>query len=160
MAPHPGVGINCVTLINHIQNQVFNGVGGRKDLAHELKGKWSQQQIQLVEAGATQDHIWEQFKACQHEKEMHLLDQQGLITKKASESARSVIPPEQASVNQEMAHRIIGLTNQSDALTEQQQDFNSAMSVIGCDQRAFNVSGVLAFVQTEATNGSASANWF
>ena len=110
VAPHPGVGFDCITLINHAQNQVFKGVGGRKDLVHELKARWSKQQAELIKANATQDQIWEQFKA-HHKKEIHLLDQQGLITRKASESAQSVIPPQQEHVNQETAHKITGLAN-------------------------------------------------
>ena len=39
VAPHPGVGLDCITLINHTQNQMAVGVGGRKDLVHELKTK-------------------------------------------------------------------------------------------------------------------------
>ena len=49
---------------------------------------------------------------------MHLLDLQGFITKKTSKSAGSFIPPEQESVNLEVAHRLTGLATQSDALNE------------------------------------------
>ena len=47
---------------------------------------------------------------------MHLLDLQGFITKKSSKSAESVVPPEQESVNLEVAHPLTGLATQSDAL--------------------------------------------
>ena len=84
---------------------------------HELKTKWSLKQAALIEAGATQDQMWKQFKP-RHKKEMHLLDLQGFITKKTSKSAGSFIPPEQESVNLEVAHRLTGLATQSDALNE------------------------------------------
>ena len=114
---HPGVGSDHLQLINHTQTQTFEGVGGRKDPVHELKTKWSLKQAALIEADATQDQMWKQFKPC-HKKEMHLLDLQGFITKKSSKSAESVVPPEQESVNLEVAHRLTGLATQSDALNE------------------------------------------
>ena len=119
VAPHPGTGMNHVQLISNAQTQVHQGVGGRKDLVHELKEKWNTKQADLVTTNTTHDQIWEQFKAhCK--KELHKLDLQNFTTKKQNESARSVIPPEQASVNLEAEHRLSGIANQLDALSEQQ----------------------------------------
>ena len=83
---------------------------------------------------------------------------QGCTARKANKSARSVISPEQATVNSGVEHRLSDLTNQADALTEQTaQAASAAMSVISSDQRAFNPSGVPAFIQTDPTAGNASA---
>ena len=149
VVPHPGAGLNCIQLISNAQTQVFKGAGGRKDLAHELKEKWNAEQAKLITANTTHDQIWEQFKAC-CKKELHKLDLQGFITKKTSESAQSVISPEQASVNSGVEHRLSVIANQLDAITEQQAQVTSAaMSVISSHQRAFNTSGVPTHIQTD-----------
>ena len=79
---------------------------------------------------------------------------------KTTESARSVIPPEQESVNLDVAHQLSGLASQVDALNEQQAHVTTAMSTamnaISSNQRAFNASGAPTHIQTENT-GNASA---
>ena len=95
--------MNHIQLIGIAQTQVYQGVGGRKDLVHELKEKWNEKQTNFVTTNMTHDQIWEQFKAC-YKKELHKLDLQNFTTRKQTESARSIIPPEQATLNQEMEH--------------------------------------------------------
>ena len=86
VAPHPGVGLGCLQLIVNAQTQVSEGVGGRKDLVHELKEKWCKKQTELITSDATHSDIWEQFKAY-YKKEIHQLDLHGFLSKKTSESA-------------------------------------------------------------------------
>lgn len=159
VASHPGAGQTYIQLISNAQTQVYEGVGGRKDLVHELKEKWNTKQVELTNAGTAHDQIWELFKA-HYKKELHKLDLQGFTTKKINESAsaRSIIPPEQVTVNSNVEHRLSGITNQLDALTEQTaQVASAAMSAISTNQRAFNASGVPTYIQTDPTNGNASA---
>ena len=90
----------------------------------------------------------------------------GTTTKKTNESARSIISPEQASVNLEVEHQLSGIANQLDALTEQNAALteqnahlaSAAMSVISNDQhRAFNATAIPSCIQTDPTAGQASA---
>ena len=157
VAPHPGAGLTYIQLISNAQTQVYEGVGGRKDLVHELKEKWNTKEEKLTTARTTHERIWEEFKA-HYKKELHKLDLQGFTTKRVDESARSIIPPEQVNVNSDVEHRLSGITNQLDALTEQTaQVASAAMSVISSNQRAFNASGVPTYIQTDPTNGNTSA---
>ena len=145
VAPHPGTGLNHIALINHTQNQMFTGAGGRRDEVHELKVKWGAKQSRLISQQNTQNQTWEEFKVC-HKKEIHPSDQQGLITKKPSELAQGAISPQQAGVNQSLAQQITRLTNQSDAIAEQHNHFNAATSVIN-HQQAYNTASVLTVIQ-------------
>lgn len=163
--PHAGAGLNYLQIISNAQTQVYDGVGGRKDLVHELKEKWNAKQTELTSAGTSHDEIWEQFKA-HYKQELLKLDVQGFLTKKSDSSARSIILPEQATVNQSADNRLTGLSNQLDALTEQNAHLteqnahltSAAMSAIsGNHHRAFNVSGVPTYIQTETNNGNTSA---
>ena len=77
-----------------------------------------------------------------HKKEIHQSDQQGLITKKPSESAQGAISPQQAGVNQSLAQQITRLTNQSDAIAEQ-HDHTSVIN----HQQAYNTASVLTVIQ-------------
>ena len=70
VAPHPGTGLTYIQLISNAQTQVFEGVGGRIDLVHELKEKWNTEQAKLITANETHDQIWELFKA-HYKKELH-----------------------------------------------------------------------------------------
>ena len=88
-------------------------------------------------------------------KEIHPSDQQGLITKKPSESAQGAISPQEAGVNQDLAQQITGLTNQSDAIAEQHDYFNAATSVINY-QQACNTEGVPTVIQINQTFVNAS----
>lgn len=160
-ATHPEAGLTCVQFINNAQTQVHEGVGGRKDLAHDVKEEWNKEQAKLLTWNKPQDEIWENFKAhCK--KELHELDIQGFITKR-SESARSVTSPEQATVNSEVEHKSSGIMNQLNVLAEQQtalteQQTQAAMSVIGSNQqRAFNATAIPSCIQTDPTTGNASA---
>ena len=81
-----------------------------------------------------------------HKKEIHPSDQQGLITKKPSQSAQGAISPQQAGVNQSLAQQITRLTNQSDAIAKQHDHFNAATSVIN-HQQAYNTASVLTVIQ-------------
>ena len=76
VAPHPGTGLTYIQLISNAQTQVYEGVDGRKDLVHELKEEWNNQQADLITANTTHDHIWERFKAF-YKKGLHKLDLQG-----------------------------------------------------------------------------------
>ena len=164
VATHPEAGFTYVQLIHNAQTQVYEGVGGRKDLVHDIKEEWDKEQLKLQSQGKSQDEIWESFKTyCK--KELNRLDIQGFITKK-SESARSVISPEQATVDTEVDHKFSGIMNQLDALTEQNAALteqnahlaSAAMSVISNDQhRAFNATTIPSYIQTDPTAGNASA---
>ena len=155
VAPHPGTGLNHIALINHTQNQMFTGAGGRRDQVHELKVKWGAKQSRLISQQKTQNQTWEEFKVC-HKKEIHPSDQQGLITKKPSESAQGAISPQEAGVNQDLAQQITGLTNQSDAIAEEHDHFNAATSVI-IHKQAYNIAGVPTVIQINQTYRNATS---
>ena len=153
-APHPGTGLTYIQLISNAQTQVYEGVGGRKDLVHELKNAWSAQQAALISSNTTHDQIWEQFKVyCK--KELHKLDLQGFTTN-TTNSARSTATPTQESFHLELAHRLSGIESQVDALHDHQLHVNAAMSAIG-NHRAVNTNTVPSYIQTDPMNGNTSA---
>ena len=161
--PHPGAGFTYVQLIHNAQTQVYEGIGGRKDLVHDIKEEWDKEQTRLSDLNTTQEEIWGSFTA-HYKKELKRLDTEGFITKH-SESARSIIPPEQASVNQSVEHRLSGLSNQLDTLAEQNARLteenahlaSAAMSVISNNQhRAFNATAIPSYIQTDPTAGNTS----
>ena len=156
VAPYPGTGLTYIQLISNAQTQVYEGIGGRTDLVHELKNTWNTQQGDLIASNTTHDQIWEQFKAY-YKKELHKLDLQGFTTNKTTNSARSTTTPTQESYNLELAHRISGIESQMDALHDHQVHVNTAMSVIGNNQRAFNAASIPNYIQTDTMTGNTSA---
>ena len=124
-APHEGTGINHITLINHTQNQIAKGVGGRRDPVHDIKDDWGPKQRECISKECTQQKIWDEFKSfCQ--KQMKLLDQQELITQKSANAKVAVIP-NQVEINHDTNAALSGLKAQMDALIEQQAELTSAM---------------------------------
>ena len=168
VAAHPEAGLTYIQLINNAQTQVYEGVGGRKDLVHDIKEEWNKEQTNLQQSqGKTQDEVWESFKA-HYKKALHKLDIEVFITKE-TKSACSVTSPEQATVNSEVDHKLSGIMNQLDALTEQNaalteqnaQVASAAMSVISNNQhQAFNATAVPSHIQTDPATGNASAIFF
>ena len=146
VAPFVGTGINYITLINHTQNKLAAGVGGRKDLALELRNEWAPLQAKCINMHWTQDKIWDACKTFYQQK-MKRLDQQGLITKKKT-NANIAFIPNQAEINHDTTAALTGLQDQIAALCDQHREISSAMSVISQQQQ----STVPAVIQTTQDN--------